>query len=270
MPSRIYLSADIEGTTGIAHWNETDIVRGAGDGYPHFAAQMTREVAAACEGAVLAGATDILVKDAHDSARNIDPSALPECARILRGWTGDLLVMMSGLDEGFDGVLFTGYHSPAYTGGNPLAHTMTTGLIKVVLNGEIMSELHMSCLIASMMGVPVYLATGDRGLMEWLKGKNANIETVAVSEGMGNASLSIHPDLAVKRIRAAVQRALGKDPALMMFPMPEEYRVEVAYRQHFDAKRMANYPGARQVDAHTIAFESASYEDVLRFFFFVL
>ena len=50
---KIFLSADIEGTCGIAHWDETS--KGHAD-YPHFANQMSREVAAACEGALAAGA----------------------------------------------------------------------------------------------------------------------------------------------------------------------------------------------------------------------
>ena len=84
---RLYLSADIEGTCGIADWAETE--RATMDDYRPFAAQMTAEVAAACEGAVAAGAEDILVKDAHDSARNLDAARLPRQARVLRGWTGD-------------------------------------------------------------------------------------------------------------------------------------------------------------------------------------
>ena len=39
-----------------------------------------------------------LVKDAHDSARNIDPSVLPEEVQINRGWAGDVYSMMSGID----------------------------------------------------------------------------------------------------------------------------------------------------------------------------
>lgn len=48
MLNRIFLSADIEGTCGIAHWDETEL--GKPD-YEPFRRQMTREVAAACEGA---------------------------------------------------------------------------------------------------------------------------------------------------------------------------------------------------------------------------
>ena len=97
MLNRIFLSADIEGTCGIAHWDETEL--GKPD-YEPFRRQMTREVAAACQGALSAGAAEVLVKDAHDSARNIDPAGLPRGIRMNRSWSGDPLSMMSGLKSG--------------------------------------------------------------------------------------------------------------------------------------------------------------------------
>ena len=45
---KLFISADIEGTCGIANWNETE--KNHAD-WAYFADQMTREVAAACEGA---------------------------------------------------------------------------------------------------------------------------------------------------------------------------------------------------------------------------
>ena len=44
----VFISADIEGTCGITHWDETE--RSAPRDYAPFQKQMTREVAAACEG----------------------------------------------------------------------------------------------------------------------------------------------------------------------------------------------------------------------------
>ena len=54
---RIYLSADIEGVCGITHWDEA--TRSSPD-YARFQQQMQREVQAACEGAVRAGASRCL------------------------------------------------------------------------------------------------------------------------------------------------------------------------------------------------------------------
>ena len=119
---KVFISADIEGTCGITDWAETE--RCTMDDYKPFQKQMTREVKAACKGALDAGVGEIFLKDAHDSARNIDAAELPECIRILRGWTGDPLSMMSGLDrDDYGAVLFTGYHAWASCPGNPLSHT---------------------------------------------------------------------------------------------------------------------------------------------------
>ena len=206
---RLYLSADIEGTCGIADWAETE--RATMDDYRPFAAQMTAEVAAACEGAVAAGAEDILVKDAHDSARNLDAARLPRQARVLRGWTGDPLCMMAGLERGaFGGVLFTGYHAWGCCGGNPLSHTMTTACDQVTLNGVPASEFLINAYTALYFGVPVAFLSGDRELcafaQDWLPG----LVAVPVNEGRGGGVLSMHPQAAVEAIRAGAEEAVRR------------------------------------------------------------
>jgi len=77
---KIFISADIEGITGVTDWDETEL-----KGYSAAAcAQMTAEVAAACEGAIQAGASEVWVKDSHDTGRNINAAGLPEQARLER------------------------------------------------------------------------------------------------------------------------------------------------------------------------------------------
>ena len=49
---KIFISSDFEGTAGVTHWDETEHGKHL---YEHFAQQMTREVVAACEGALAAG-----------------------------------------------------------------------------------------------------------------------------------------------------------------------------------------------------------------------
>ena len=163
---KLFISADLEGTTGITHWGETEI---GGYLYNYFTAQMTREVAAACEGAISQGFEDILVKDAHDSGRNIDPSKLPEQARIFRAWSRHPYSMMFGLDDSYEGVVFTGYHNAAGTNSNPLSHTMNTRNNFVKINGVIASELMINSLTAAYIGVPVFCVCGDKGLCDWIQ-----------------------------------------------------------------------------------------------------
>ncbi len=66
---KVYISADIEGVTGVTTWDEAELHK---PDHGIAQEQMTAEVRAACEGALNAGATEIWVKDAHDSGRNSD------------------------------------------------------------------------------------------------------------------------------------------------------------------------------------------------------
>ena len=265
---KLFISADIEGVAGIANWEEANPAHAL---YPRFAEQMSREVAAVCEGAVAAGATDILVKDAHAAGRNLDPSLLPEEARVLRGWPRHPYSMMSGLDASFDGVLFVGYHSAAGTDGNPLAHTISSAdIAHIRINGDLASEFRMSAYTAALLGVPVLFASGDRMLCEEARALVPGLATVAVSEGLGNASTSIHPRRAVDTLKAEALRALQGDLPARKLQLPDRFEIEVRFKQHARAYSGQFYPGARRLDAHTVGFEARDYFEALRFFFFVL
>lgn len=266
---KLFISADIEGTAGIVNWNETE--RSVPHDYDYFANQMTREVAAACEGAHDAGAEEIVVKDAHDSARNINPAKLPEYTRVYRGWARHPYSMMFGLDETFDGVVFTGYHSAAQMPGNPLSHTMNTQNNFVKVNGMLAPELMLNSLIASSLGVPVYCVCGDRGLCEWMNEINPSIATVPINEGTGAGALTLHPDVAVRRIRETVSAAIAtKKKEDCMFPMSDKYHLEINFKEHFKAYEGGFYPGAKQTGSRTIEFECTDWLDAMRFLHFVL
>lgn len=265
--NKIFLSADIEGTCGIADWKETEL----GDGQSlYFRTQMTREVAAACRAAVAAGVQEILVKDAHSTGRNIDPSALPEEARILRSWTRDPLVMMAGLDENFSGVLFTGYHSAAGTDGNPLAHTMNGGNVWVKINGAQASEFLINSYTAASMGVPVLFLSGDWALCDFAESLGWGIRTAPVSRGLGNASISVHPEVAQRMIADGVAAAIANPPSATDQKLPAHFDVEIRFKEHYAAHRGSFYPGARKVGTHEVAFSSDSWREALVFLFFVL
>jgi D-amino peptidase len=264
--SKVYISADIEGVCGIADWKEADLTDPQN---AYFRAQMTKEVRAACDGALTAGATEIFVKDAHGTGRNIDPSALPESSRILRAWTRDPLSMMAGLDRTYDAAILIGYHSGAGSNGNPLAHTMNGENIRVLVNGEEASECLINAYTAASLGVPVVAVSGDQALCERVKVLNPNIRTVAVNEGVGNATIAIHPEVAVARIREAVTAAL-RDPDACRFPLPERFELAIDFKQHPFAYRGSFYPGAVQTGPRTVAYACTTWMDALRFLFFVL
>jgi D-amino peptidase len=270
---KLLISSDIEGTSGICHWDEATIGK---PGYEQYREYMTREAAAACRGALAAGA-QVIIRDGHDSARNLIASELPRGVEIVRGWAGGPNVMMDGIDEGVDAAAFTGYHSPAHGDGNPLSHTMTTSLFKVTMNGKPCSEFLFNAMIAAAKNIPVLFLSGDAALCTLAKAAVPGITTVATKKGIGNAVISLQPEDAVEQIEKAMKQAVEKflsDREVLskklMPEMPSVFEVSVQYKQHQDAYHYSFYPGAELSDECTVKFCSKDFEALKCFFLFCL
>src|SRR5437762_14200074 len=99
---RVYISVDMEGIAGVVHEDQTDPVdpRCAAE-YSRFRKLMTAEANAAIEGAVEAGANQVLVNDSHWFMRNLLAEELNQAAVLLIGdpkpWS-----MMECIAGGFD------------------------------------------------------------------------------------------------------------------------------------------------------------------------
>ncbi|WP_195250855.1 M55 family metallopeptidase [Romboutsia sp. 1001713B170207_170306_H8] len=263
---KIYISADIEGTCGIVDWNETELEHNLST---YSKQQMTQEVNAAYLGINEIEKSDILIKDAHDSGRNINPMKLPENIKILRGWTKDPHVMMAGIDKSFDASLFIGYHSPATFNGNPLSHTLDTQFEYIKINDSIASEFTINSYTSLYYNVPVAFLSGDEMLCRHAKQLTPNIITVPVSKGIGNSSISIHPYLALKNIKLGVKEALSGDLSRHLIKLPKHFKVEIKYKEHYKAFKASFYPNVKSVDSQTILFESNDYYEVLRMLLFI-
>lgn len=264
---KVYISADIEGVNHICSWNETEY---NDPRYYEFKKQMTDEVRAACIGAHNAKATEIFVKDAHDSAMNLDFSELPEYVTLHRGWEGSPASMMAGLDRSFDAVIFTGYHSPASSDGNPLSHTMNTRLHHIKINGQITSEFLINALYASYLKVPVSFLSGDDNLTKQVKEINNNIEVVATKEGRHGAVVSRHPSVTNSEIEAGVWKALNRDLSKNFVALPESFDIEIQFKNHKDAYSSSFFPGCTLKGTDTVFFHCHDYYDAMVMFKFVL
>jgi D-amino peptidase len=259
---KVFISADIEGTTLTTYWDQTRTLTDA-KAKPHCQ-QMTREVVAACEGAIAAGATEIVIKDAHGKGINIDINQLPECATLIRNWSGHPLSMAYGCDETFDAAMFVGYHSAAGRNGNPLSHTETTQTTSVRLNGMVCSEFLLYSWACAMMGVPTVLLAGDKMLTEDSKGIHPKLKTVAVKDGFGAMIRCLHPKVACDRIRQAAEEGLKQDLSDALPQLPEHFVFELSYKEHKMAAKMSAYPGCVLVDDLTVRFETDDYRELLR------
>ena len=263
---RVYISADIEGVAGVTSWDETYPGR---DGYEEARDRMNREVAAACRGAIAAGADEIVVKDGHETALNLKPEAMPRGVKLLRGWGQSILGMMLGVDRGFDCAFFVGYHSEASSPLSPLSHTSEFDIYQeVYINGEKTAEMDINAMSAAMYNVPLALVTGDKGICLKASDKYPWVKTAAVKEGIGGATLSLHPDDACELIEKAAREAV-EERKFKCAPIPEKLVLELVYKNHVKARSASLYPGAVAVDGCTVRYEAKSLEDMLRAYNFM-
>ena len=121
---KVYISADMEGTGGVVHSNQTE---SSHPEYERARKLMIGEVNAAVEGALKGGAKTVLVNDSHAGMRNLLIEEMHPEAVLLSG-SPKPYSMMSGLDAGFDAVFFTGYHARAGSSFGNLDH-INTGLL---------------------------------------------------------------------------------------------------------------------------------------------
>src|SRR5690606_8499585 len=112
-------------------------------------------------------------------------------------------------DASFDAALYIGYHNKAGSETNPLAHTFTSTISKMWLNGELASEFTINAHCAGGYGVRSAFIAGDHGICADARALVPGIETVETSIGLGPSTNSLTPSASVKAIRAGVEAALA-------------------------------------------------------------
>lgn len=261
---KVFISVDIEGIcAATTYWEELLPPK------PEHVKQMTAEVVAACEGAIAAGATEILIKDAHNDGHNLDIFQFPEEASIFRGFSGHPYGQMQGITSKFDAAILIGQHAAATRGGNPLSHTSVRRIYHVKINGRIASEFMIAAWTALYEKVPTLFVSGDKMLCEDDSDLHPNLITCPVKEGIGAATLLTNPKVALKAIKKGVEKALSQKDIAPLPKLPPAFELEVRYKDPIQAERYAYYPGVKKIDYNTLVFKTDDYFEMLTAYSFM-
>jgi D-amino peptidase len=257
---RVYISVDMEGIAGINHPDPTDPTDRR---YPTSVALMVGEANAAIEGALAAGATDILVNDSHCNMYNLLPEEMHRSARVLQGekaWS-----MVAGAQPAADGTpafdvaLFVGYHARAGHGLGTIAHTYSGAPVETRLNGRPTGEYGLNALILGAWGIPVGLVAGDDALADEVADWLPWAERVIVKQADGtHSAASLHPGLARERLAAAAEEAVQRAThgAMSLLEVDRPVVIEVDYAKGVRADFGAIVPGAERVGDRTVRYAS--------------
>lgn len=257
---RVFVSVDMEGIAGVS---TPDQAYRGGHNYAASQRLMTEEANAAVAGAFDAGATSVVVNDAHGTMDNLLPELLDERAELVNG-RPKAQCMIQGLTREHDVALFVGFHAPAGAPG-VFSHTLSSlAFTRFRVNGETASETDLGVLQAAALGVPVGLVTGDDQICGLTRAAYPWIRTAQVKQAFGQFSAqSVHPLRAREAIRAEARAAVENADRMPVPEVPDRLELTVDLKTPVHAEIGALIPGMRQIDRLQLSFDAESPQQLL-------
>lgn len=253
---KILIAADMEGVTGVVHWDQ---VMPGNPNYPRFRKLMTDDVNAAIRGAFAGGATVVTVTDGHNDGRNIMIEEIDPRASLTCGWPVPLM-MINGVQEAVDGVLFIGYHGRMGAINAILDHTYSDERISGLwINDRPFGEAAVNGALCGHFGVPVIMASGDQTLCAEVRDFFGNeIETAQVKKAVSRmAAECLPPGQTGRLIEAAAGRAVtklknGTAPKPLIVSKP--IKITVEFEQSEMADKASYLPHARRTKDRCVEY----------------
>jgi D-amino peptidase len=265
---KIFVSVDMEGIAGVV---SNEQLGPPGFEYERFRQFMTEETNVALAAAREAGATEFVVSDSHGNMQNLLIEKLPKDVLVVRSAPRPLM-MMQGLDESFDGVIFLGYHASTTNPEGVRAHTMSSAtLADVRLNGVSVPEAAFNAAIAGHFGVPVLAISGDDVIVKEARGLLGDVEGAVVKWAYGfHSAKTLTPEAARDVIREKVKTAMGRRGSFRPYVVKTPVELEVRFKNYRPAEVLGYLPIVKRVDAHTVRFVGKDMIEVSRFMEFLL
>jgi len=264
---KIYISADMEGIAGVVTGEQ---LGPQGFEYARFREFMTQEVNAAIEGALAAGATQIVISDSHGNGQNLLIEKLPREALIIRSWPRPL-GMMQGIDETFAGAIFIGYHTGTTNLQGVRAHTLSSArLTDVRLKGVSVSEAGINAAIAGHFNVPIIMVSGDDAVVKETIALLGNIEGAVVKWASGfHSAKTMTPTAACDLIREKARRAVSRLREFKPYKLSAPIDLNVSFKNYRPSEVLSYLSIVERTDAHTIRFVGKDIIEVSKFLTFI-
>lgn len=259
---RVFISIDMEGVAGIS--DRRQVNRGTDD-YPEARRLMAGEANVVAAAAFDAGATTVVVNDAHGDMCNLQPSDVDPRAQLQIGSGKGPNAMVYRVEDGYDAAVFVGYHAPAGTADAVLEHTYSSATLSAVrVNGEDWGETEFNAAVLGALGIPVVLVSGDDKTCAIAAARLPGVRTVEVKTGLRNrASRSLSPQEAHRLLRAATAEALTAGQARPF--MPEgPFALEFDFLTTAMTESAALVPVATRTAARTVSLTAEDIEAATR------
>lgn len=208
------------------------------DYWDRFRSLLTKEVNATIAGARKGGAEDFVVSEGHGGNlfANVLPWEVDPEAMLVRGYPKPI-VMITGIDETFGTMIFTGAHANA---GSPGVGAHNFAFDDFRVNGKKLNEVGINALIAGEMGVSVSMVSGDDVLVAETQEMLGNgVIGVVVKKAVGgSAAITWSPEHVRAQLERAAEEAVRRERQgdFAPFTMDKPYTVELTMRATYPAE----------------------------------
>ncbi len=253
---KIWICTDMEGISGIDHWDQCYDPDDRSPVYYHGRQQLTWDTNAAIAGCFDAGADEVFVLDGHgrNGNKGFLPGLDPRCKRVHASCFEP--VIWEKLGAGIDGIAVIGQHAMAGTENGFLDHTQSPKeMCRLTVNGVDRGEPCQVAFYGADYGVPYIYASGDEAFCTETHRLYPHVITTPTKKGTGWATCELYPTDVVRRnIRADIARAAkgAKNAPIVKPTYPARVEIEFAYSALADVYR--GVPSIERVNARTIAW----------------
>lgn len=248
---KVYIAVDMEGVAGVVTAEQA-----GGRDYEWARPLLLQETNAAIRAAFEAGATEVVVNDAHGSHTNLRADLLDRRATLITGRPKPL-GMIEGIDASFDAAMFIGFHGHANQVAAVMGHTYSHALRHVRLNGREVGEYGTAAMVAGHFGVPVVFVSGDKAFADEARLFMPGVEALAVKDGLSfTAARTLHPEVARERIAAGVKAGLARRASIAPVRIQTPITLEVELGMAGWVDRVVFVPGMERVDGTTVRYRA--------------
>jgi D-amino peptidase len=259
---KIYMSVDMEGIGGIAL--KEQVMKGNRE-YEEARHLLVKEVNAAIDSALEAGAEEIIVLDGHGSGFNLPLEELHPKAKYFMGARNKSTERFPFLDSSFDMMMLIGYHAMAGTESAVRDHTQNSSTIeKVIINELEVGEVGLDAIYCGSLGVPIGLVTGDDKVCLEAKALLPEVETAVVKfSNARHSALMYAPKVSREIVKQAVYNAVKKANQFKPYKLEKPYDVEIQYLSTDIADGIYT-DGVRRIrkDSRTILYKNVSLSEL--------
>jgi D-amino peptidase len=238
---KVYISFDMEGTTGTAYWAQMGADPSAPDAYRRAQRFATDDAKAAIDGILKVDPeAEIWFNDAHRNSMNVLFEEFPENVSTVVG-SGEVMDEVLGIDASFDALICVGAHGNVLTQDAVLCHVWQAR--EVTFNSKSLSETGLNASLAGYYGVPLVAMSGDEASMRAIKNNLSDqISAAVVKKGIGRYSaLCVNPEKAKRMIKEAVIDGLNRRDQIPPVIYQNPVTVEIEHLNQFRAHAIIIY-----------------------------